>query len=186
MIDGGSVRITHQHSNHEGLISALPTGRRSLLGFVIGLIWALITGSIGTIAARFIEVSDRADQVPSNWIELGSVKGIPDGKATKREIVFKQDSGWARFSSSRSIWIVRRAQRVTVFSATCPHLGCTVDASGDGFACPCHGSSWNANGDRLGGPTARSLDVLQSRVDGDTLRIRYENFKQGSPDKEPV
>jgi Rieske Fe-S protein len=164
----------------------LPTGRRSFVGLLIGLIWASITGTIGAVAARFVASPTPGTASPANWTDIGTLKDIPDGKPTKRDVVIQQDSGWARFNSLRSVWIVKRDQKTTVFSATCPHLGCTVDAKANGFACPCHGSSWSASGEKLGGPTPRGLDVLESRVDGDTLKVRYQDFKQGTAEKQSV
>jgi len=160
--------------------------RRSFVALLIGFIWAAITGTIGAVAARFVAAPTPGGVSPANWTDLGTLKDIPDAKPTKRDVVIQQDSGWARFNSLRSVWIVRRGQSATVFSATCPHLGCTVDASANEFACPCHGSSWNLNGEKLGGPTPRALDVLESHVDSDMLKVRYQDFKQGTAEKESV
>lgn len=170
-------------NSNEHALSPLPRGRRSFVGLLIGLIWTAITGSIGAIATRFVAAPTSAVS-SSNWLEIGTLKDIPEGSATKREVVVQQDSGWAHFNSSKSVWIVRRDREATVFSAACPHLGCTIEASADGFKCPCHGSAWNAKGEKLGGPTPRGLDVLESRIDGDKLKVRYQDFKSGSSQKE--
>lgn len=161
------------------------TGRRSFLALVIGLIWAGISGTIGGIAVRFV-AGPKSGVSTAKWSDIGALKDIATGTPIKREVVIQQDSGWARFNSLRSVWIVKRDHETTVFSAACPHLGCTIDATGGGFACPCHGSSWSATGEKLGGPTPRNLDVLESRVDGNTLRVRYQDFKQGTTEKESV
>ena len=166
--------------------AGLPTGRRSFVGFLIGLIWAAISGTIAAVAGRYIAEPSHGALSPVNWTNIGTLKDIPDGKPTKRDVLIQQDSGWARFNSLRLVWIVKRDQNATVFSATCPHLGCTVDASANGFACPCHGSSWNLNGEKLSGPTPRALDVLESHVDSDMLKVRYQDFKQGTAEKESV
>jgi Rieske Fe-S protein len=42
-------------------------------------------------------------------------------------------------------------------SAVCQHLGCIVDAHGDRFVCPCHGSTYGRDGRVLRGPTMRPL-----------------------------
>jgi len=163
-----------------------PTGRRSFVGLLIGLIWAGISGTIAGVAARFVAAPTVTSASSPDWTVVGPVKDILEGKPNKRDVLIQQNSGWARFNTLRSVWIVKRDQKTTAFSATCPHLGCTVDASANGFACPCHGSSWNLNGERLGGPTPRGLDVLESRIDGDTLKVRYQDFKQGTADKQPI
>jgi Rieske Fe-S protein len=156
------------------------------VGVVIGVIWATITGAVGLVMARFVAAPTPGAVSSLNWTDVGPLKDIPGATPTKREVVIQQDSGWARFNSLRSIWIVRRGRTATVFSATCPHLGCTVDASANGFVCPCHGSSWTASAERLAGPTPRGLDVLESLIDGDRLKVRYQDFKQGSADKQSV
>ena len=155
------------------------------MALVIGLIWAGISGTISVVAARFV-AGPKSVVSTANWSDIGALKDIVIGSPIKREVVIQQDSGWGRFYSLRSVWIVKRDRETTVFSAACPHLGCTIDASVNGFACPCHGSSWSASGEKLGGPSPRNLDVLESRVDGDTLRVRYQDFKQGTPRKESV
>ncbi|MFI5119028.1 MAG: ubiquinol-cytochrome c reductase iron-sulfur subunit [Thermoanaerobaculia bacterium] len=43
-------------------------------------------------------------------------------------------------------------------SLVCTHLGCRVrPASSGGFACPCHGSRFTADGSRAAGPARASL-----------------------------
>ena len=46
-------------------------------------------------------------------------------------------------------------------SVTCPHLGCTVESTTDGFVCPCHNSRFDLQGALLHGPATRSLAVLR-------------------------
>ena len=173
-------------NSEEPITLDLLSSRRSFVGVLISVIWATITGAIGVVAARFVAAPTRGAVSSLNWTEIGPLNEIHDARPTKREVVIQQDSGWARFNSLRSVWIVRRGRSATVFSATCPHLGCTVDASANGFGCPCHGSSWSAKGERLSGPTPRNLDVLESLIDGETLKVRYQDFKQGTADKQSV
>ena len=46
-------------------------------------------------------------------------------------------------------------------SATCPHLGCAVEPTADGFVCPCHSSRFDQQGALLHGPATRSLTALR-------------------------
>ncbi|MGZ6989160.1 MAG: QcrA and Rieske domain-containing protein [Thermoanaerobaculia bacterium] len=46
----------------------------------------------------------------------------------------------------------------TAFSLTCSHLGCPVErVSSGGFACPCHGSRFAADGSLIAGPAQAPL-----------------------------
>jgi cytochrome b6-f complex iron-sulfur subunit len=49
----------------------------------------------------------------------------------------------------------------SALSLVCTHLGCTVEQKNDGFACPCHGSLYNASGNVLRGPAQKPLRVLR-------------------------
>jgi quinol---cytochrome c reductase iron-sulfur subunit, bacillus type len=165
---------------------AIQTGRRSFIGVLIGLIWAAIGGTIASVAARFVAAPTANSPSSPEWSDLGKLRELVEGNPVKGAVLVKQDAGWALFNSLKSVWIVKSDQKIAVYSATCPHLGCTVDASKAGFACPCHGSSWDLKGQKLAGPTPRNLDVLESRIKGEKLEVKYQDFKQGISDKRPI
>lgn len=50
------------------------------------------------------------------------------------------------------------------FSLICTHLGCTLEESGEGFSCPCHGSQFNPVGKVLKGPAREDLEILDTEV----------------------
>lgn len=68
----------------------------------------------------------------------------------------------------------------------CPHLSCTVPwvPSENQFHCPCHGSIYSYDGNRLGGPAPRPMDYMTMRISptGDVIvdtgdivkRVAYE------------
>ena len=47
--------------------------------------------------------------------------------------------------------------RIAAISTTCTHLGCIIGLSDTGFACPCHGSRFDQDGNVTGGPAPRPL-----------------------------
>ncbi|MGH7507727.1 MAG: ubiquinol-cytochrome c reductase iron-sulfur subunit [Longimicrobiales bacterium] len=55
------------------------------------------------------------------------------------------------------VFIVAAAGGFVALSAVCQHLGCIVNARGDRFVCPCHGSTYGRDGRVLRGPTLRPL-----------------------------
>ncbi len=68
-------------------------------------------------------------------------------------------------------WLSPRAMFV-VFSNRCTHVGCPAAVTTAGFACPCHGSQFDARGDRIAGPAIRPLDRFQWEIrKGDELWI---------------
>ena len=60
--------------------------------------------------------------------------------------------------------LVREENRVAAISTTCTHLGCIVGLSETGFACPCHGSRFDQDGNVTGGPAPRPLPWYQVAV----------------------
>lgn len=159
--------------------------RRSFLGVVSGLIaggiGAVLTATIGRFALGPALSAPPADAI---WTDIGVLGDIEEGKLVKKNIVVAQDAGWGRFESQRSVWLVRKGDNVQVFSAVCPHLGCSVSAQAEKFVCACHGSYWDGGGKRTAGPSPRDLDTLEHRVEGGQLQVRYQNFIQGSATKE--
>lgn len=74
------------------------------------------------------------------------------------------------------------AVRPYALKAECPHLGCLVAPEpGVGFACPCHGSRYAADGSVTRGPAPRSLGLARVQPrdgvlvmtpwDGDDFRV---------------
>ena len=59
-------------------------------------------------------------------------------------------------------------------------------ASGPGFNCPCHDSSFDADGKRLDGPSPRDLDTLGTKVEDGFVMVDFQRFRQGIPDKATV
>ncbi|HEY7035195.1 MAG TPA: Rieske 2Fe-2S domain-containing protein [Thermomicrobiales bacterium] len=66
----------------------------------------------------------------------------------------------------------------------CPHLGCTVPWVGpvdspSAFHCPCHGSVYDYNGTRTGGPAPRSMDYMGVSVNADgSITVNTGNINQ--------
>lgn len=58
-------------------------------------------------------------------------------------------------------------------SQTCTHMGCTVqyDNSSQHFICPCHGGTYDTNGQVLYGPPPYPLKNYKTSLTGNTLTV---------------
>ncbi|MEW6402973.1 MAG: Rieske 2Fe-2S domain-containing protein [Chloroflexota bacterium] len=52
----------------------------------------------------------------------------------------------------------------SALSLVCTHLGCTLEKTADGFACPCHASRFDSDGKVVHGPADKSLHLLRVEV----------------------
>jgi thiosulfate dehydrogenase [quinone] large subunit len=72
-------------------------------------------------------------------------------------------------------WVLQlQPGQITAYDATCPHQGCTVNfvSAGVGFACPCHGSRFDAQGKLLAGPASRNLTPIPVTVGNGMVTTR--------------
>lgn len=65
------------------------------------------------------------------------------------------------FNTKQKVFIETESGKVRVQTAVCTHLGCTVNAVETGYACPCHGSTYDRHGRNTGGPAPRPLVYFQ-------------------------
>jgi Rieske Fe-S protein len=82
----------------------------------------------------------------------------PQNPATSPGLAFVHSTG-----KPNTDWVASDAMFV-VFSNRCMHLGCPVQATSQGFQCPCHGGAYNTEGQRIAGPPIRPLDRFQWEI----------------------
>ncbi len=158
--------------------------RRTFLGVISGLIAAGISAVLGVTIGRFAISPALSSGSAEVWTDVGPLADIPEGKLARKNIIISQNAGWGEFNSQKLVWVVRSGEKITVFTAVCPHLGCTVNAKEEAFICACHNSKWDVAGNAVAGPTPRGLDVLEHKIEGDLLKVKYLDFKQGVEQKE--
>lgn len=61
------------------------------------------------------------------------------------------------FNPKQKVFIEVQSGKVRVQTAVCTHLGCTVNLADTGYACPCHGSTYDRHGRNTGGPAPAPL-----------------------------
>jgi menaquinol-cytochrome c reductase iron-sulfur subunit len=106
-----------------------------------------------------------------------------------RTIQIEQLDGWRKSVSEKTVYVTKDYRgELRVLSSICPHLGCTVPWSREKneFVCPCHGASFSPDGKRIGGPSLRGMDALETTVQDGQLMVRFQYFRQLVADKEVV
>lgn len=140
-----------------GFWAITPTARRHFLRNAalgaVGTMLALVAAGVGILlwpnktGAFGGEVTVRGDEVPA-------VNAAP----------FRSTAG--------HFYLAHNPDGLLAMWWKCPHLGCAVPWVGppespQAYRCPCHGSMYDANGVRTGGPAPRPLDLMRVTVAGD-------------------
>ena len=72
----------------------------------------------------------------------------------------------------RQVAVVRAtAKKFVAVDRTCPHAGAIVVQQAGRWLCPAHGSTFDLDGDRIGGPTPTGLRKLRAKRSGNVLTI---------------
>jgi Rieske Fe-S protein len=75
------------------------------------------------------------------------------------------DGVYARYRDL-GFFLVRRGASLFALSAICTHRKCKLDAEADKtFYCPCHGSTFDADGKVTEGPARRDLPIFEISTD---------------------
>jgi cytochrome b6-f complex iron-sulfur subunit len=82
--------------------------------------------------------------------------------------------GYKAFTAGPPFIVIREGEsEYRALTLTCTHLGCTVNwfSSKGIFSCPCHGSQYDKDGKRFGGPGTGNLRVLETEYRSDTGEV---------------
>lgn len=163
-------------------------GRRSFLGVLASAISAAVGVFMAIPLIRFASypLSRRAGE--AEWFPVGKVDSFAGAEPIRAEVEVRRRDGWRVTTSRQTVWVVPGAGGPKVLSAICTHLGCVVpwNAQLQEFACPCHRAFYARDGARISGPQPRGLDPLPTKIEGGTLFVRYQYFRQLVPYREVI
>ncbi len=180
--------------------SELPTpadGQRrgfltKLAAIVVGGIVSFVPAAAGLVA--FFDPLRRKSG-KGEFIRVATLDSLAGEAPQMFQVIADKQDAWNLYPKEPLGGVYLRktaAGDVECLNATCPHAGCIVDFVADKgvFKCPCHNSSFEADGTRIDPekcPSPRDLDTLV--VDQDRLKqtgeifVEYRNFRTGSEEK---
>lgn len=168
-------------------MSSPPTSRRRFLRYVIG-------SSSATVAASWLWPLSNAANANGNLEELclsypfntqcdDYLPGVAAVDEAEREYsatttLVTAETGDRLLANglAKPVYLViddSAAFANYAISSVCTHLGCTVawDATAQEFACPCHGSKFDAEGQNTQGPARQPLERVTVVIKDDQVRL---------------
>jgi cytochrome b6-f complex iron-sulfur subunit len=115
--------------------------RRRVLAWFSG--FGLFGSAILSAFSNFVFIKPRATYGQPARFAIGQPDEYPSGTRISLDV--------------RRVCVVREGSKIAAISTTCTHLGCIVGVSDTGFACPCHGSRFDQDGNVTGGPAPKPL-----------------------------
>lgn len=129
---------------------------------------SLGVAAAGTLAFYYQFLSPNVLFEPSPIVNAGALDRYPPGSVT--------------LDLNSAIYLVHIAEGYFSLSAICTHLGCMTAWKPElgMIACPCHGSRFNQEGQKLAGPAPKPLPWLKTWVsdDGDLMVDRSVTVPQ--------
>lgn len=117
------------------------------------------------------------------WTNIGPAADFPfDGKAKSQAVTsvkFSRDPTEGTLGA-RIAFVRRNTENVadgmnsasfTIMSNTCMHMGCPIQGSAGGYACPCHGGQYDVEGRRTAGPPVRPLNRFEHKIEKGSLYL---------------
>jgi menaquinol-cytochrome c reductase iron-sulfur subunit len=161
-------------------------GRRALIMAAAAGTCAIAVGA-GAPAAALVLAPLRAGGSTGRWVRTLRLEQLRENEPKRVAIVSDRRDAWTVEKNVElgSVWLVKRGDKVFAFSAVCPHLGCSINATakGDAFACPCHTSAFDADGKRKSGPAPRDMDSMQTKVEDGFVAVDFRRFRIGVAEK---
>ncbi len=143
----------NEQAGNEGGLGALVSRRHFLESIAAG---ALGIAAVGSLVLTGEYLSPNVVREPPTKFKVGSPDRFERGSVT--------------FEKDQKVFIFRAKEGYFyAVSAVCTHLGCITNWKAEQgiIACPCHGSKFDRNGNKIAGPAPRPLQRFSMSLDAD-------------------
>lgn len=133
--------MSEKDKAHEEDGNSEPISRRKVLAWLTSM--GLFGSAVVSVFSNLVFIKPRATYGLPTRFAIGTPDDFPPGT----RIALGQ----------QRVAIIREGNKLAAISITCTHLGCIVGVADTGFACPCHGSRFDQDGNVTGGPAPKPL-----------------------------
>lgn len=170
----------------------MPEDRRGVLKLLTGVVGAGAAAAVGvpSLVAFVGPARMRTVVGADGFLRVCALEALPaDGTPIKLGVLVPAPrDAWVTLPPSEvgAVYLSRIADGVRALSTICPHLGCGIEHTNGGYACPCHDSAFGEDGAIRAGPSPRPLDALETRIVDGFVEVRYAQFKTGTSEQVPL
>lgn len=163
--DPEALAVTRRHFFNVGIVSFFGLGLTGFGAACLAFIWPQVGVGFGAV------------------INIGSTSGVDTKIAEGQGFAYYPEGRmWvthypaAALGAARGVYTQELEGMEAGYTALyqkCVHLGCRVPEckTSQWFECQCHGSQYNRNGEKKGGPAPRGLDRFPLTVSGGNVSI---------------
>jgi cytochrome b6-f complex iron-sulfur subunit len=167
--------VTRRQFFNRSIVTFFVVGLSGFGAAVLAFLWPKLGGgfgsviNIGSTASIDAKIADGAGfaYYPEGrmWVTHYPAAALPAARNTYDAELAGMEAGY------------------TALYQKCVHLGCRVPEckTSQWFECQCHGSQYNRNGEKKGGPAPRGLDRFPITVSGSNLSIDTGTIITGPP-----
>jgi cytochrome b6-f complex iron-sulfur subunit len=107
------------------------------------------------------DISASGQKKPSGFAVIGSVSDL-------------DKNGYIQTKEVALVRSPTNPKQLIAVNPKCTHQGCDVKwtAGEKKYACPCHGASFDANGEVLNGPATKPLTAYQAKIVGSQVLVK--------------
>src|SRR6266436_5111775 len=151
--------MAHDGEERRGALKAIVVAGSAVFG----------AGTVGPALRLAMAPALENTHTEGRWIKVARLSDLRDGEPKRVPVISEVVDAWTKYNRENvgAVWLLKNRDEVRALSVTCPHLGCGIEKSANGFGCPCHTSAFDPAGKRMSGPSPRDMDSLEARVIGD-------------------
>ena len=147
--------------------------RRKLLEWIVGVINLGVFVTIVGPVLGFIASPLRTKRKPGVWVPVLDQDELAEGITKGLTYELEDEDGYMISKRKYGLYLMRKGSRIAAYDPTCPHLGCHVEYKElkKRYICPCHGGTFDEEGNRISGPPPRGLTKLATKVENGKIWI---------------
>jgi cytochrome b6-f complex iron-sulfur subunit len=174
--DPETMGVTRRQFFNRGIVTMMLVALSGFGASLLAFLWPQLGGGFGSV----INIGSAAD-IDSKIAEGDGFAYYPEGRMWVTR--YPSSALGAARSTYSAPEVTGMELGYTALYQKCVHLGCRVPEckTSQWFECQCHGSQYNRNGEKKGGPAPRGLDRFPVTGSASSISVDTGTIIQGPP-----